>query len=50
MSLLNKFKSNSYCVECRHYSDTVNIRGAIIAKGTKIVNCVIVFHVEGINQ
>ena len=29
MSLLNKFKTNSYCVGVRHYSGTVNIRGAI---------------------
>ena len=26
MSLLNKFKTNSYCVGGRHYSGTVNIR------------------------
>ena len=43
MSLLNKFKSNSYCVGGRHYSGTVNIRGAITSKGTKMFkgNCVL---------
>ena len=42
MSLLNKFKTNSYCVGGRHYSGTVNIRGAITSKGTKMLkgNCV----------
>ena len=42
MSLLNKFKTNSYCVGGRHYSDTNNIRGVISAKGTKMLkgNCV----------
>ena len=34
MSLLNKFKSNSYCVGGRHYSGTNNIRGVISAEGT----------------
>ena len=29
MSLLNKFKTNSFCVGRRHYSGTNNIRGAI---------------------
>ena len=29
MSLLNKFKANSYCVGGRHYSGTNNIRGFI---------------------
>ena len=37
MSLLNKFKTNSYCVGGRHYSGTVNIRGAITSKGTKML-------------
>ena len=42
MSLLNNFKTNSYCVGGRHYSDTNNIRGVILAKGTKMLkgNCV----------
>ena len=33
MSLLNKFKTNSYCVGGRHYSGTNNIRGFVSAKG-----------------
>ena len=37
MSLLNKFKSNSYCVGGRHYSGTNNISGAITSKGTKML-------------
>ena len=37
MSLLNKFKTNSYCVGGRHYSGTIKIRGVVSAKGTKIV-------------
>ena len=42
MSLLNKFKTNSYCVGGRHYSVTNNIRGFITSKGTKMLkgNCV----------
>ena len=42
MSLLNKFKTNSYCVGGRHYSGTNNIRGVTSAKGTKMLkgNCV----------
>ena len=42
MSLLNKFKTNSYCVGDRHYSGANNIRGVISAKGTKMLkgNCV----------
>ena len=42
MSLLNKFKTNSYCVGGRHYCGTINIRGAITSKGTKMSedNCV----------
>ena len=42
MSLLNKFKTNSYCVGGRNYSGTVNIRGFITSKGTKMLkgNCV----------
>ena len=42
MSLLNKFKTNSYCVGGRHYNGTNNIRGVISAKGTKMLkgNCV----------
>ena len=37
MSLLNKFKTNSYCVGGRHYSGTNNISGAITSKSTKIL-------------
>ena len=33
MSLLNKFKTNSYCVGGRHYSGTNNIRGFCIGEG-----------------
>ena len=42
MILLNKFKTNLYCVGGRHYSSTNNIRGVISAKGTKMLkgNCV----------
>ena len=42
MSLLRKFKTNSYCVCGRHYSGTNSIRGFITSKGTKMlkVNCV----------
>ena len=42
MSVLNKFKTNSYCVGGRHYSGTYNISGAITSKGTKMLkgNCV----------
>ena len=42
MSLLNMFKTNSYCVGGRHYSGTNNIRGFISSKGTKMLkgNCV----------
>ena len=42
MSSFNKFKTNSYCVGGRHYSGTNNIRGDVIAKGTKMLkrNCV----------
>ena len=41
-SLLNRFKTNSYCVGGRHYSGTNNIRGFITSKGTKMLkgNCV----------
>ena len=43
MSLLNKFKTNSYCVGGRHYSGTNDIRGFITSKGTKMLkgNCVL---------
>ena len=34
MSLLEKFKTNSYCVGGGHYSGTNNISGAITSKGT----------------
>ena len=37
MSLLNKFKTNSYCVGGRHYSGTNNIHGFISTKGTKML-------------
>ena len=42
MSLLNKFKTNKYCVGGRHYSVTNNIKGFITSKGTKMLkgNCV----------
>ena len=42
MSLLNKFKTYSYCVGGRHYSGTNDIRGFVSAKGTKMLkgNCV----------
>ena len=37
MSLLNKFKTNSYCVGGRHNKGTNNISGAITSKGTKML-------------
>ena len=37
MSLLQKFKTNSYCVVGRNYSGTNNIRGFITSKGTKML-------------
>ena len=37
MSLLNKFKTNSFCVGGRHYSGTNNICGAITSKVTKML-------------
>ena len=37
MSLLNKIKTNSYCVAGRLYSGTNNISGAITSKGTKLL-------------
>ena len=42
MSLLENFKTNSYCVGGRHYSGSNNIRGFITSKGTKTLkgNCV----------
>ena len=42
MSLLQKFKTNSYYVGGRHYSGTNNIRGYITSKGTNLLkgNCV----------
>ena len=41
MSLLQEFKTNSYCVGGTHYSGTKNIRGFINSKGTKMFksNC-----------
>ena len=35
MSLLNKFKTYSYCVGGRHYSGTNNITGFITSKVLK---------------
>ena len=42
MSLLQNFKTNSYCIGGRNYSGTNNIRCFLLAKGTKILkgNCV----------
>ena len=42
MSLLNNFKTNSYCVGGTHYSGTNSIRSFITSKGTKKLkgNCV----------
>ena len=37
MSLLNKFKTNSYCVGGRHHSGTINISRAITSKGNKML-------------
>ena len=37
MSLINKFKTNSYCVGGTHYSVTNNIRGFVSAKGAKML-------------
>ena len=37
MSLLNKFKANSYCVGGRHYSGTNKISGAMTSKGTQML-------------
>ena len=37
MSLFNKFKTNSYSVVGRHYCVTINIRGTITSKGTKML-------------
>ena len=37
MSLLNKFKNNSFRVGGGHYSGTNNISGAIISTGTKML-------------
>ena len=39
MSLLKKFKFNSYCVGGRHDSGTNNIRGFITSKDTKMLTC-----------
>ena len=41
MSLLQKFKTISYCVGGRHYSGTNNIRGVVSTKGIKMLkgNC-----------
>ena len=42
MSSFNKFKTNSYCVDGRHYSGTNNLRGVVSAKGIKMLkgNCI----------
>ena len=42
MSLLQKYKTKSYCVGGRYYSGTNKIRGFITSKGTKMLkgNCV----------
>ena len=37
MCLLNKFKTNSYCVGGRYFSGTNNKSGAITSKGTKML-------------
>ena len=37
MSLLYKFKTNSYCVGGRHYSGTNNVSGAVTSKGTEML-------------
>ena len=37
MSNFNKFKTNSFCVGGRHYSDTINIQRVITSKGTKML-------------
>ena len=37
MSLLNNFKTNSYCVGGTHYSGTNNTNGAITSKCTKML-------------
>ena len=37
MSNFSKFKTNSHCVGGRHYSCTINIRGFITSKGTKML-------------
>ena len=37
MSLLQKFKTNSYCVGGRHYNGTKNKRGFLKARGTKML-------------
>ena len=42
ISLLKKFKTDSYCVGGRHYSGTIDKRGYVSTKGTKMLkdNCV----------
>ena len=37
MSNINKLKTNTYCVGGRFYSDTINVRGVITSKSTKIL-------------
>ena len=41
MSLLQKFKTNSYCVSGRHYSVTNNIGGFIGAPDSRIASKVL---------
>ena len=37
MSIVNKFKTNSYCIGRRYYNGANNIRGVVTAKGTKML-------------
>ena len=50
MSLLNKFKTNSYCVGGRQYSGTNNISGAITSKGTKMTVSDATIEAEGLKD
>ena len=38
MSNFSKFKTNSYCAGGRHYIGTINIRGVVTSKGTKMLS------------
>ena len=42
MSPLNRFKTNSYCVDARHYSGINNIRGFITSRGAKMLRVIVV--------